>query len=357
MNNQGIQIEFAEKNESSLSVTKRRISLDGNEKGAYLTVDIYPEHKPRRPARHFGTWQFPMEKIASREIEISIEPQAVTLYAGGEKTGPSNIIKGRMKENVLYRVNLVIHDKDFNVLAENSYFQIIAEDARALDAVDFWPGSSQRSPGLTDPAYLSLKCISEMICGFIAGSGISGESRVLDAGCAHKPYYPCFAVTDCEYVGTDIFDGQFVDRVRKPGESWDFEAESFDFVISTQVLEHTPDPRRLVAETFRVLKPGGKVFFSTPFAWETHDYPADYWRFPEAGLRLLFAEFSDAKISPAGNTAQCLLELRNLSTHRNRRPGLCSNTVICIRNWIGKHISKASPDNLMPSNYIVTATK
>ncbi len=39
---------------------------------------------------------------------------------------------------------------------------------------------------------------------------------------------------------------------------------SFDFVISSETIEHVPDPRRAVAELARVLKPGGKLFLTTP---------------------------------------------------------------------------------------------
>lgn len=39
---------------------------------------------------------------------------------------------------------------------------------------------------------------------------------------------------------------------------------SFDFVISFQVIEHIKKDRELVAEVFRILKPGGKYIVSTP---------------------------------------------------------------------------------------------
>ena len=38
---------------------------------------------------------------------------------------------------------------------------------------------------------------------------------------------------------------------------------SYDLVIALAVLEHTLSPKRLVAEAFRTLKPGGKLIITT----------------------------------------------------------------------------------------------
>jgi 2-polyprenyl-3-methyl-5-hydroxy-6-metoxy-1,4-benzoquinol methylase len=43
-----------------------------------------------------------------------------------------------------------------------------------------------------------------------------------------------------------------------------FAAESFDWIVSTEVLEHLHDPHRFIPEFARVLKPGGKMLITTP---------------------------------------------------------------------------------------------
>jgi SAM-dependent methyltransferase len=74
-----------------------------------------------------------------------------------------------------------------------------------------------------------------------------------------------------EYLGNKVAFGS-VDANGTRNESitrLTFEAASFDFVLSFDVLEHIPDPEEGVREIFRVLAPGGKVMLSVPFLiWE-----------------------------------------------------------------------------------------
>ena len=69
---------------------------------------------------------------------------------------------------------------------------------------------------------------------------------------------------------------------------------SIDVIICAQVYEHVPDDETLVAEMYRVLKPGGMVFFSGPnklFPIEPHYFlPCLHWlpeRLANGYLRLL----------------------------------------------------------------------
>jgi 2-polyprenyl-6-hydroxyphenyl methylase/3-demethylubiquinone-9 3-methyltransferase len=43
-----------------------------------------------------------------------------------------------------------------------------------------------------------------------------------------------------------------------------FETASVDYVVSSECIEHTSDPRQAVREMMRVLKPGGVLFLTTP---------------------------------------------------------------------------------------------
>ena len=57
--------------------------------------------------------------------------------------------------------------------------------------------------------------------------------------------------------------------VELPGETGDIQAiahadASFDTVVSCETIEHVPDPVKAVSELARVLRPGGRLFLTTP---------------------------------------------------------------------------------------------
>jgi SAM-dependent methyltransferase len=43
-----------------------------------------------------------------------------------------------------------------------------------------------------------------------------------------------------------------------------FASETFDLVVSCETIEHLPDDQKALAEMFRVTRPGGKLFLTTP---------------------------------------------------------------------------------------------
>jgi len=72
---------------------------------------------------------------------------------------------------------------------------------------------------------------------------------------------------------------QFVDQIIcGVGENLPFPANSFDMLLSNEVLEHVQDDRKSVEEMVRTLKPGGRMVIFCPnrgYPFETHGV---YWR-------------------------------------------------------------------------------
>jgi SAM-dependent methyltransferase len=77
----------------------------------------------------------------------------------------------------------------------------------------------------------------------------------------------------------------------------------YDVVFCEQVLEHVVDPSAAMRTLFALTRPGGELIVDTPFMLRVHEAPADYWRFTEAGLRVLLAKagFVDIETYSWGN--------------------------------------------------------
>lgn len=86
-----------------------------------------------------------------------------------------------------------------------------------------------------------------------------------------------------------------------------FKNESVDLILNIAVLEHVPDPEKVVEEIFRILKPGGMIYCFFPFMQGFHAAPFDFSRRTVAGLRYLFREFRDIEVQNAGGPTSALL--------------------------------------------------
>ena len=140
--------------------------------------------------------------------------------------------------------------------------------------------------------YKKLDPFEASIETFVRGvaSEIPAGKRVLDAGAGEGRFKPLFA--HAEYAGIDFAQGDpswnysALDVVGRL-EELPFPNASFDHVLSIVVLEHTPQPARVIEEFARVLKTGGMVHLVVPHMWEEHQRPHDFFRFTSSGIRYL----------------------------------------------------------------------
>lgn len=90
------------------------------------------------------------------------------------------------------------------------------------------------------------------------------------------------------YLGIDMDDGPDVDLVAIASDI-PFEDESFDVVVTTEMLEHDPYFWLSMKEMSRVLRKDGYMLLTTRgIGFPYHEYPGDYWRFTEDAIRHLF---------------------------------------------------------------------
>jgi len=114
------------------------------------------------------------------------------------------------------------------------------------------------------------------------------EGRVLDYGCAEVPYRHFFG-PGVDLVAADLAGNPHALLELNPDSTIPAPDASFDAVLSTQVLEHVGDPQLYLAESFRVLRPQGRMLLSTHGTFSYHPDPVDYWRWTCAGLRRIVA--------------------------------------------------------------------
>ncbi len=129
---------------------------------------------------------------------------------------------------------------------------------------------------------------------------VPSYARVLDAGAGPCPYKHFFNHT--RYEATDVVDPHkilnFVCSLNKiPRQD-----NTYDALLSTEVLEHVEFPQKVMNESYRVLKKGGKLFLTTPQGWMIHQAPYNYFYFTRYGLESILkqAGFTKYKISPMG---------------------------------------------------------
>lgn len=134
------------------------------------------------------------------------------------------------------------------------------------------------------------------------------KGQVLDSGCGSMPYRDFILENKkvINYIGLDIDTGLTYGNTKADvlwdGSTMPFEDNSFDVVISTEVLEHVPDPDHYLLEVKRVLKPGGTFFFTIPFLMSLHEVPHDYYRYTPYALEMIFKRtgFVNSNIKPMG---------------------------------------------------------
>lgn len=111
----------------------------------------------------------------------------------------------------------------------------------------------------------------------------SPPGDLLDVGCGTGAFLALARERGWRVTGTELSgyacraaEAQGIRAVR--GEVWEagLPAASFDVVTCWHVIEHVADPRRVLEELHRLLRPGGRLLLATPNV-EDYIFRAAYW--------------------------------------------------------------------------------
>jgi len=137
-------------------------------------------------------------------------------------------------------------------------------------AARWWDKDSEFKP-LHDINPLRLNYIKEQCGGSIKGK------RILDVGCGGGILCESLALEGAEVVGIDLAEaglevaklhllesGLDVNYQKITAEEFaKSNAETFDIVTCMEMLEHVPEPSSIIKSCSKLVKPQGRVFFST----------------------------------------------------------------------------------------------
>lgn len=146
------------------------------------------------------------------------------------------------------------------------------------------------------------------------------RGRLVDLGCGEVPFYSFYQPYVSEVVTVDW------ENTSHPNSHIDIYADlnappisaiddhSADCILCSDVLEHIYQPKILVKEMSRMLKPDGWLLLNVPFLFYVHEEPYDFYRYTPFSLRRMLEEngFEVREIQPLGGPREVFAQWNTL---------------------------------------------
>jgi SAM-dependent methyltransferase len=117
----------------------------------------------------------------------------------------------------------------------------------------------------------------------------NASGTMLDLGCGKVPLYGVYRPFVNDVICIDwpgsLHGGRHVDAYCDLASSVPLKDGIADTILSSDVLEHLPDPRGFFEEVSRLLRPAGVLLLNTPFLYRVHEAPHDYLRHTRYSLQ------------------------------------------------------------------------
>ena len=182
------------------------------------------------------------------------------------------------------------------------------------------------------------------------------RGRVLDLGAGMAKYKKIIVKNTRNYVACDVKKNKNINTICDV-TNLVFPPESFDTVISTQVLEHVDNPFIVAQEIKKVLKTGGNAIITAPFMFPFHADPKDNFRFSREGLEEIFRSTGFEIIGSGvyGGFFMVLSEMIHFSWFNPYKRK--SGRIFIIIEKIAKFFDKLISSKIIYANAFVVAKK
>lgn len=182
---------------------------------------------------------------------------------------------------------------------------------------------------------------------------LTEPARLLDVGCGNGQRLEMFQAHGWEVEGQDVDADALMEATRRGltvhlGELADvgLPPDSFDVVTMNHVIEHVHDPRSLLRECLRVLKPGGRFVLVTPNVsslgyrfyrthWRGLEVPRHIQIFSAGSLSVLASEAGFGEIRITTDPSHAQVVARSSSATRGRRKPIMHETFSRIDRLVG----------------------
>ena len=122
------------------------------------------------------------------------------------------------------------------------------------------------------------------------------------AGGNNPSYHGYWDIKNAQLIKTDYNKSKNPDKTVDLNHSLPFENNFADNIFLFNAIYIIKEPDKLIREIYRIMKPGSKLFFNSPFIFNEAREPDDFRRLTSQGLEdlLLKGGFSNFEIIPYG---------------------------------------------------------